>query len=998
MARNRSDLSSLGTQPSDERVRGLRPSDLIDLPGQERKIAQWMMSHSAEVSLSEVAANTKQDEGDALINLYELIERGYVQEIEVAGEPHYKIRLAPKEGIQLLPDAIQQALAPGSPLAVIPNPSGDHVVTAGSSFDLCVTVSNKGNQSALIDIFIDEVSPALRQWCDSPSDRLALGPKSSSEVIFQFQIPPQALPAIYNYFLVVDAPQHYPEDTPIRYSQRLQILPPIEEAVRVSDPTFTVVPATGSNSPAILQPGQVLQVTVGVHNRSDRVDSFWLTCPDLPENWFSVRYPEGLQEPGLVTTTDGLDLNPGAKGEILLLLNPPLNALAGSYFPTLRVQSANNPDLVLLDVVYLQVLPVYLLTVELRTLLGKVRRIAGLFEVRLNNAGNTVREIVLRARSLDEEELCTYTFVDEERAARQGEEPQSATHNSITAISQTVRSTALVSEFVGKAQIAPRKDAPLETQNSYWVRILPGTTATVPLQVKPNKWWRRPVFGGGRLINVGVELEDPQQLPLSNDLAQGTLVWEPRPWWQFLLLLLTGVCTVAAIAFLIWLLFFKPPAPPKIIEFNSENPSYKETDGDFIRLKWQIRNTDQIEQLKITGQSPDGTASVQPISYNFSRGIPNELKQFCRMQRVLICKNVLTEARQAGDYVFQLQVFSKKAKDVASDTAKTNTIKIQPIAPPKILEFSSTKPSYEVVKKDKIFLNWKLTNPDQIKELKLIGRAPDESVNSPLKRFDFSKDIAKGLKKYCTINDILTCTNVPTDAIQAGDYTFELTVIPKKGQGEPSDSKKTNPIKIKSKPPQILLFQINGKEALPKYLVQIDKEKPPVILSLSWRVEGDKDTKVELLPAPGVVPLQGAIPYPLAQKPGSETITLQVTNTAGEKIMRSFTLETIEVPPPPVPSPRPDAKASPLPNIVPASPVLPPPPPVPPPPSPGTAASPSPSPTGSPSPSPTGSPSPSPTGSPSPSPTGSPLPSSTGSPSPSDPDSLSPSELPPRFD
>jgi hypothetical protein len=52
-----------------------------------------MMSHSAEVSLSEVAANTKQDEGDALINLYELIERGYVQEIEVAGEPRYKIAL-----------------------------------------------------------------------------------------------------------------------------------------------------------------------------------------------------------------------------------------------------------------------------------------------------------------------------------------------------------------------------------------------------------------------------------------------------------------------------------------------------------------------------------------------------------------------------------------------------------------------------------------------------------------------------------------------------------------------------------------------------------------------------------------------------------------------------------------------------------------------------------------------------------------------------------------
>jgi hypothetical protein len=147
-----------------------------------------------------------------------------------------------------------------------------------------------------------------------------------------------------------------------------------------------------------------------VNNRSDRVDRFWLTVPDLEETWFTVRYPESLEQVGLVVAGDGLDLNPGAKGEITLLLNPPLQARAGSYFPTLRVQSANNPDLMLLDIVYLQVLPTYLLSVELRTLIGKVRRMAGLFEVRLTNQGNTVREVIIRAITLEEEELCSYTL------------------------------------------------------------------------------------------------------------------------------------------------------------------------------------------------------------------------------------------------------------------------------------------------------------------------------------------------------------------------------------------------------------------------------------------------------------------------------------------------------------------------------------------------------------------------------------------------------------
>ena len=971
MARKTRDVGSIGTERQEDK--GLSMGDILMLPDSQRRVVQWMM-RQGDCALHDVAANTEQDEGDAAIALYDLMEQGFVQEIEVDGETLYRIRLASKEGIKQLPQTIQQALAPGKPLAVIPNPSGDYAVIAGSTFELCVTVSNKGNQSALIDIYIDEVSQMLRQWCDSPFERLALSPKSTSEVVFQFQVPPQTLPGTFHYQLVVDAPQHYPEDTPIRYSQRLQVLSAIEDAVTVSDPTFTVIPATSSVAPLVVQPGQPLQVTVLVDNRSDRVDRFWLSCSDLQESWFTVRYPEGLQLPGLVTATDGLDLNPGAKGEIVLLLHPPLNALAGNYFATLRLQSANHLDAVLLDVIYLQVLPVYLITVELRTLLGQVKRSAGLFEVRLTNAGNTERDIIVRTISFDEDNLCTYTL------------------------------------------------EPVE------VRILPGSVGIVALEVEPNQWWRRPIYGGGRLIHFGVELEDPKLLPVPNDLPQGALLWEPRPWWQFLLVLLAGVGTLAAIAFLIWWLFFRPPAPPKIVEFSSDNPAYQEAEGDFVQLNWQIRNPRQIQAIALTGQSPDGSASVQPVTYDFSKGVPNQLKEFCIIRTMLICKHVRTEARQPGNYVFELKVFSKRQKDAAADSVKTNTVKIQSVAPPKISEFFSTKPVYQEASissrggvstpaqkpgvnspsGDMILLNWKINNPEQLKELRLIARLPDGSAISGLRPFNFTQGIPKELQEFCQLPQELICKNLPTGIRKPGDYVFELTAIPKKGEGEKPISAKTDTIKILPNivPIKIVAFKVNGKDAGGKYLVPINPEKPIRPLVLTWQVEGGKDMKVEILPAPGTVPPVGAIAYPLSQQPSSETVTLKVTNGTGQEFSRSVTFETL-IPPKPEPSATASSPSQKIPTRPPGLPTVPPTPlvlPLPPglsvpseSPNAG-AGSPPASPGSSPSTSPSSTPPSSPEGSPSPSPTASPSLSPGGSPSPSDPDTLSPSELPPRFD
>ncbi len=991
MTRNQYNPDDLQPQPKDSGSSGgLSMGEVLMLPDNLQPIVTWMM-RKGEVSRAEVAGRVGETEEVVGILLDELIDRGFVEENLVAGEWRYTTVLAVKKGGQISQKFLQTAVG-GNPLAIIANPPRAQAVAPGSIFELSVTVNNQGGQSALIDIFIDDVSHILTEWCVSPRERLALGSQQSGEVIFQFRVPVQTPSNTYNYQLVIDAPLHYPEDTPIRYSRQVQVLPTLQDAVRVNDPTFILDPATSSRSPAVLQPGEMLPVQVVVHNRSDRVDNFRASCVDLPQNWFSVRYPEGLKLPGLVTESDGLNLNPGTKGEIFLLLQPPRDAVAGSYFPTVRVYSANNPDLALLDVIYLNILPFYLLNVELRTILGKVKRMAGLYEVRLTNLGNTARELILEARTADEEDVCVYTLAGEQErqpeviapapskaekigeALNQGiptslfpnaeegaspkEEEGNPLFNKATKLKESV-SQGLSKSFGSKVML------PRYTQ----VRVLPGGVVGIGLKVQPIKWWRRPIYGGVRLINFSVELTDTEQLPLPNPILQGTLLWESRPWWQFLLLFLTTFGIIAGIIFVIWSLFFKPVQPPKILEFSSQDISYQEASGDVIRLNLQIRNPNQLELVKITSQSPDGTASGQTIIYDFSQGIPNELKEACStIQEVLACQNLITDARKAGDYIFEISIFSKKEPGVFLASAKTPTIKISAFPLPKIIEFVSTKPIYEEINKvamrpegkvapeqgnpatappstpaptaangvvastspspkflvptPQILLNWKIINPGQLKELRLIGRSPDGSVSSEMKIYNFSQGVPEPLKKYCIVEEMLICQNFPTDAGKAGDYIFELIVITQKGEGVPSSSAKTDTIKIQAKKiiPKIVEFKVDGKDALPKYIFEVKKENKdkPINLLLSWKVEGGENAKIEILPAPGTVAIAGSLPYPVSQKPGLETITLKVTSTSGDQVERSISLETFEIITIPSPAPVPSTIPLPVP-IVPAS-------------------------------------------------------------------------------
>jgi hypothetical protein len=524
-----------------------------------------------------------------------------------------------------------------SPVALILNPNAmQQSVTPGSTLELYVTVSNQGPQSAVIDLFIDEASQTLRQWCATPRERLALGPQQSSEVVFRFQIPVQAFPGIYDYVLVVDAPQHYPEDTPIQRPRQIQVLPQEKAAVKVNDPTFSLKPITSPAQPAILKLGQPLPIQVLVHNRSDRVDLFRVSCPDLEEDWFTVRYAGGLEGPGLLTGNDGLGLNPGAQGSISLLFQPPINTLAGSYSPTIRMHSANKPDLVLLDLVYVQIPAFYQLNVELNTLLGKVTRSAGQYELKLTNEGNTIRELSVRAKGRDEEDLCTYTC-----------EPES-------------------------------------------VRVLPGKTTSVSLQVKPTKWWRQPLYGNPLDLNFQIELEDSKQLPLPKELPQGLLIWQPRPWWQRLLLAFSIFVAILALVLLIWQIYFKAPEPPKLIIFQPVSSQLSEAAGDFVQLNWQILNADQIQKITITGKAGPAT---QAVTYDFSKGIPKDLEAQCPpQQKVLTCSNVATGAKQAGKYIFEIQVFPRNGEPPLTRPTdlidiKPKPVKIEVAVPPKIIFF-----------------------------------------------------------------------------------------------------------------------------------------------------------------------------------------------------------------------------------------------------------------------------------------------------------------------
>ena len=748
------------------------------------------------------------------------------------------------------------------PLAVIINASGKETVIAGTSFYLSVTVCNKGSKSAVIEVYIQEESPGVRSWCKSGQKLLALGEGQSEEIVFEFEIPVDALIGTHTYSIVVDAPEDYPEHTPIQYPQYFQVLPSTSDITISSDPTFVLQPTTTSTFPSIIPHGGAIAVQVLVHNRGDRVDRFRVVCSDLPDKWLTINYPQGFQAEGLLLDSDCLNLNPGDRGQVSLLISPPMDALAGNYIGTIRLYSENNPELTLLDLIYLQIPPNYLLQTDFRTLLGRIKKKPGLFQINLVNNGNTSRLINLQVQDLEEEEVCKYHL----------------------------EST--------QALIPPQK------------------AVDISLKVEPTKWWKRPLFGGAKVINFSLDIEDTQELPLVNKNFPGTLIWEARPWWQLLPFILLLLLSIGASVYLIWWFLFRTPPSPKVFEFYPEDSYYSAQNNDVVHLGFSINNPQRIKSIKLVGMSADGQIITRPETYDLSKGIPANLEPYCNQnQQILNCSRVRSNARKPDTYVFEMTVLPKSGKDGKPVTFKTSPVTIAPIPRPEIISFGSTRPTYQEVsyilpessKKNKlnvkknrksvnsqIKLNWAVNNPEQLQSIQIIGRTPEGLVTSPLRTYDFSQGIPPQLQGYCRDGKPLVCVNVSTGIQRPGDYIFEIIAIPKGKVSDKVATKKTDLIKILPKPSRILDFKINGEPAPTKFLIPITNKKVSPKVDISWRVDASNGAKVELIPAPGTVPLSGSIPLTLQPEPTDLTIRLQVSGIDGQQVSRSVILTTYD--------------------------------------------------------------------------------------------------------
>ncbi|MDX2228504.1 MAG: hypothetical protein NW220_02620 [Leptolyngbyaceae cyanobacterium bins.349] len=808
---------------------------------------------------------------------------------------------------------------------------GDRVTPGGKHY-LGVTITNRGEQDAVVQVRLESTSALLLDWCAQPEQWLALSSHRSGELTFCVEIPGDAVPQWLDYEVVARPQGAYADYFLSPNQRRLQILAP-ETTESTQDPTFSLTPFTTPDRPVVVQGGEPLLVELIVENRSERVDRFRVECTGFPADWpVQIEYPREFGGLGLVRQDDSIGINPSDRGRVQVTIQPPALPLAGNYLPTFRLLSENNPTLGVLGLVYLRVVPVYQLQSQLLPPQEQVRDRPVEFNLQFTNLGNTDRQIEIGLTPLKQPGPCEYAL---------------PTHT---------------------------------------VTLPPQSVARLPLRAMPQRWWLRPWLGGGKVYPFRLDFVDRDRQPITPDTLPGQLTWLPRPWWQLLLVALAGLGLLGTLAFLLWWLFLRPPTPPQLLEFAAEDSKYAELNGDMARVRWQIERPDQIQRLKLVGYSPEGEILSGPLVYEFVNGqLPPALEPFCKQQKTLLtCNQVRTDAFLPGKYIFELTL-TGRGRQAASTSLKSAPVEItaKPVPTvtalvPKSLFYREAAPgqptpaeqAIPIADQAGVRLDWAVTMPQDIAALRLTGRDQDgKMIGDRWYELPAAGQLPEALRPYCSLGPTLICRNVPTGLRAVGEYRFELraVAIADAAKGNPQADPNVKPIttetiKILPQTPQLLSFQINGREAPAKVLIPLRQGQAPPLVQVSWRVQGGSTTRVALLPSPGHVPLTGRVNFPLSPT-GNTTLTLQVKSATGEPLTRSITLEVFNPNPP-------DPTAAITQAIK-------------------SAAQQRSAPTASPSPSP--SPAPSPGASP---PTDA---APFGVPSPTVPNRLSPSEQPPQF-
>lgn len=725
-----------------------------------------------------------------------------------------------------------------SPLEVIINPPEMMQLTPGSTQTLSVVVTNRTRTGAIVETSLD-LPPVLRPWCKVARESFNLGGGSSQEILFEWQIPDQAPPnppesPYYEYVLMVDAPTHNFLTAPLLFTQRLQILMSQRKGDRSRDPTFTISPATRSTKPAQIQPGIPLLLQVEVHNRSRRVDDYRVTCPDFDEDWYMIRYPEAFETLGTVTGGSGLRLNPNTTGLIQVEVRPPAEAFAGNYSPTIRVHSAVDPELLLQDIVYLAIPPHYDLKAELTVILDRVKLKAGQYELTLANQGNTTRRLKLSAQTADEEEQCEYRL----------------------------QATQLM--------------------------LPPGRSKQVGLEVQPQDLDKQPV-GLGRQLTFWVKIEDVDGYELPKNVPiKGSLFWEAKPVWKRLLrIILMVIGGVILVALLIWLILFRlRPVPAQVEGFRATEQRYIYPGP--IMVEWAIRNPQQVTSLQIQGRAE----GLPPITIRYDEftedGIPTQLESRCGIRSNLLeCRNVPTEARETGEYQFELSITSEVGN--TPPEPQTFQARIEPPPAPRLQNLMV--PELRLGVGEPVRLEWQILNLDQIASLQIRDQATGTVVRQysqeQLRQFRCRQDVAR-LELY-------SCQGLVPD-LEVGEYTLQLELVVPENSRVEGSSATIGPVQISRGIPIVNYFAINGSVVSPVAVQQGET------VDVRWKVAGDVQ-RVRLTGVGQDLPLEGQVNLGPFSTPGRTSVSL--TGIDGDGNALELSRLDIEVLLPDVPDPSP---------------------------------------------------------------------------------------------
>ncbi|MBV6622408.1 MAG: hypothetical protein KI793_05540 [Rivularia sp. (in: Bacteria)] len=727
------------------------------------------------------------------------------------------------------------------------NNNNDNQVNPGDITSNRIEIKNNNNSDIQIDIWlvtIDEKSQPLLHWCefekkDEINKRLQLPlvikAKEKCDIDLNFRVPPQAQPGLYKYDILIKEEDNSSKP-PIRRPQQLRVLRSDITAQSKAKPEFYLEPSSNSEEPLLLKAGESKEIKIKVENKSRRVDTFYLTCPDLDEEWFTVSYPESpFIRPGLVRETDGLDLNPRQSGECTLILHPPKYIPAGNYFPTVQLISQNNENLVLLDVVYLKILPNASLIVDITPHVQQISGKRKCFKLEVSNQGNFDREVKFTVDKRDD--IFNYTFVSDS------------------------------------------------------IQLSPAEETELVLKVKPKrwKWWLRCFKARQEEINFDLKLEDDKFLAPEEVLSQGTLIWVSRPWWLFWFLIAWGFLSLGAIGIFIWSVFLNRPLPPypEITELkinnNSQgenNNSYKE--GDTVTFDWNVNYLDKVKRItfitlnknneinrtnytinKIDLNSTDNKNKLNGrnffdfnLVFNRKRkqyAIDSELlrldnleQQPCQIlkvedNKILKCTGFPVTLARSGKNVLKIELFTGENSKEPIDVKKTDTITVLPHPIPIISSLSTDKPNYKATKnleKPQVTLQWDVINLGNVKEFNLTALKPDNSLHfqetyvpisdknpnnifivkpkaQETKKDDFKpesrrtikcekKDKVKNQQPKSQQNRIknFNCNLTFSKGLQPDDYIFQLSVVPtKQGKDSKLAVQKTPVIKVAPIPP-----------------------------------------------------------------------------------------------------------------------------------------------------------------------------------------------------